>query len=125
MISPHIVRKTTNPVSAPSEAGIHWINVLTNEEFFSVGIASVDDWIPRRRSGFRSYSLSLTQQNINDKFVTLPYTPVEPTDLVLDIKNGIKQINGVDFEVTGNILSWNGLGLDNFLEEHDVLIIQH
>lgn len=44
MQSPHIVRKTTDPVAAPPEAGIHWINTVTNKEFFSVGTASVTDW---------------------------------------------------------------------------------
>lgn len=44
---PHIIRKTTDPVSAPPEAGIHWINTTTGTEFFSVGVATVDDWMPR------------------------------------------------------------------------------
>jgi hypothetical protein len=43
----HIVRKTTDPASAPSEAGIHWINTTTGNEFFSVGTSTVNDWIPR------------------------------------------------------------------------------
>lgn len=47
MQSPHIVRKTTDPVSAPPEAGIHWINTVSNKEFFSVGTSSVSDWIAR------------------------------------------------------------------------------
>jgi hypothetical protein len=44
LINPHIVRKNTSPVSAPPEAGIHWINTITKEEFFSVGTSSVADW---------------------------------------------------------------------------------
>lgn len=47
MQNPHIVRKTTSPTSAPPEAGIHWINTATNEEYFSVGTSSVNDWIRR------------------------------------------------------------------------------
>jgi hypothetical protein len=47
MNSPHIVRKTTSPTSAPPEAGIHWINTVTHEEFFSVGTNSVNEWIKR------------------------------------------------------------------------------
>lgn len=125
MISPHIVRKTVNPSSAPSEAGIHWINTVTNEEFFSVGTVSIDDWIPRRRSGFRAYAITLTPQNLSDKYVVLPVAPVLPDEVVVDIINGIKQVNGIDFEVSGNILSWDGMGLDNFLEVNDVLLIQH
>lgn len=60
MINPHIIRKTTSPVSAPPEAGIHWINTVTNEEFFSVGTSSVADWIPRSASAESFTDLSDT-----------------------------------------------------------------
>ena len=125
MLSPHVVRKTTNPNSAPPEAGIHWINVLTNEEFFSVGVSSIDDWIPRRRTGFRLYTITVTAQNFNDKFLVLPYTPVLPDEVIVVPAGGIQQLNGIDYEVTGNILSWASLGLDGFIDIDDVLIVQH
>jgi hypothetical protein len=125
MISPHIVRKTTNPTTPPPEAGIHWINVLTNEEFFSVGTSNVDDWIPRSKYNYRSYTVVITQQNLIDGFLLLPMTPIYASEVSVTPIGGITQLNGVDFEVTGNVLSWSGLGLDNFLEENDILIIQH
>lgn len=125
MINPHIVRKNYNPSSPPPEAGIHWINILTNEEFFSVGVSSVDDWIARRRTGFRLYTITLTAQNIADKFVVLPYTPILPDEVIVVPAGGPQQLNGIDYEVSGNILSWEALGLDGILEVYDVLIIQH
>ena len=51
MNNPHIVRKSSSPIAAPPEAGIHWINIVTNEEFFSVGTSSLLDWLPRPRVG--------------------------------------------------------------------------
>jgi hypothetical protein len=51
MQNPHIVRKTTNPTSPPPEAGIHWINTVTHQEFLSVGTDSVTDWLPREPEG--------------------------------------------------------------------------
>lgn len=48
---PHLIRKITNPVSAPPEAGIHWINTLTGVEFFSVATNTVADWLIRAPSG--------------------------------------------------------------------------
>jgi hypothetical protein len=45
MNNPHIIRRTTDPVGAPPETGIHWINTTTNKEFFSVGTTSFADWI--------------------------------------------------------------------------------
>jgi len=125
MISPHIIRKTANPTAAPPEAGIHWINTITNEEFFSVGSASIDDWVPRRRSGFRGYAVTLTLLDINNKYIILPFTPVDSDNVSVTPAGGIPQINGIDFEVISNEIHWNGLGLEGFLEENDVLIIQH
>jgi hypothetical protein len=125
MINPHVVRKTYNPDSPPAEPGMHWINVSTNEEFFSVGTSTIDDWIPRRRSGFRSYVVVITQQNLINKNIVLPYTPVNPDEVAIKPVGGIEQVNGVDFEVNNNVLTWDNLGLDNFLEENDVLIVQH
>lgn len=125
MNNPHIIRKNSNPTNPPPEPGIHWINTVTNEEFFSVGTSSVDDWIPRRRSGFKSQIITLTEKNISDKYIILRSTPISPIDVAVKPLGGIEQLNGRDFEINGNILSWHGLGLDDFLEIDDVLIIQH
>jgi hypothetical protein len=125
MINPHIVRKPSNPSAAPPEAGMHWINTLTNEEFFSVGTSSVTDWIPRRRSGFILYTVVITQQNLNDKSLTLPHTPISSESVSISFVNGTSQVNGIDYEVSGNVVSWEDMGLDNFIELNDVLIVQH
>lgn len=74
-------------------------------------------------SGFLVERIELTNQNIADKFVTLSATPMVPSMVFLTVEQGITQINGVDFTVTGNVLSWDGLGLDNFLDNTDVLIV--
>jgi hypothetical protein len=57
MNNPHILRKTTDPVSAPPEAGIHWINTTTGQEFFSVATSSVDDWVERGSVGVSDHTL--------------------------------------------------------------------
>ena len=74
-------------------------------------------------SGFIYRRIELTSQNISDKFVTLPETPLVPNSVFLTIEGGIPQINGIDYIVTGNILSWDGLGLDEFLDDTDVLLL--
>ena len=51
MINPHIVRKSTSPISSPPEAGIHWINTATGEEYFSVGTSTINDWVIRKNNG--------------------------------------------------------------------------
>lgn len=70
-------------------------------------------------------NITLTATDILNKYVTLSTTPLIPSSVTLTPAGGIEQINGVDFEVVGNELRWDGKGLDGFLEINDVLIIQH
>jgi hypothetical protein len=76
-------------------------------------------------SGFIVEKVELSQQNINDKFVTLAQTPLIPSAVVVVPEGGIAQVNGIDFQIEGNKLLWSGLGLDNFLDENDVLLVQY
>lgn len=70
-------------------------------------------------------NVTLSQQNIDEKKVSLSNVPAVPGAVTLLPIGGIPQVNGIDFEVVGNELSWNGLGLDNFLELGEQLIIQY
>jgi len=76
-------------------------------------------------SGFVVERIDLTEIDIQNKFVTLSQTPLVPEAVILDIEGGISQVNNIDFKVIGNKISWEDLGLDGFLEETDVLIIQY
>ncbi len=69
--------------------------------------------------------LQLTEQNIISKSVVLSKSPSFPQIVSLIPAGGIPQLNGVDFQVSGNVLSWSGLGLDNFLEVGETLLIQY
>lgn len=69
--------------------------------------------------------VTLTAQNILDKQIILDKVPVLPETVKLSPNNGIPQINGIDFQVNLNILSWDGLGLDGVFEENDILIIEY
>lgn len=69
--------------------------------------------------------VTLSQQNLDEKKVSLSSPPAVPGAVTLLPIGGIPQVNGIDFEVVGNELSWNGLGLDNFLELGEQLIIQY
>ena len=71
-------------------------------------------------------TIIVTQQMVNNKKLTLEKTPLFPANVKLDFIGGIPQLNGIDFEIiSGNILSWQGKGLDNFIEENDVVIISY
>jgi hypothetical protein len=76
-------------------------------------------------SGFIVEKIQLTQDDINNKYVTLAQTPLVPSAVIIDISGGTSQLNGIDYEIIGNKVSWNELGLDGFLEITEVLIIQY
>ena len=57
------------------------------------------------------------------KQLTLGATPATPNYTVLEISGAPSQFYGVDFAVSGAILSWSGLGLDGILSSGDQLTI--
>jgi hypothetical protein len=69
--------------------------------------------------------ITLTSNDIINKYVTLSAQPANPNTVTLVPSGGPAQINGIDFEVVGLILSWENLGLETFLEAGEVLIIQY
>lgn len=73
----------------------------------------------------QSETFVLTSVEIASKQITLANEPLFPFTVSLLPVGGIHQINGIDFQVTGAVVSWSGLGLDNFLEVGDTLIVQY
>ena len=65
--------------------------------------------------------LTLTAPQIAAKQVTLGNTPATSAKTILDLIGGSSQHYGIDFTVSINVLSWNGLGLDGLLTVGDVL----
>ena len=58
----------------------------------------------------------LTSAQIANKQVTLTTSPSDATKTILDGIGGVPQDYGIDFTVVGNVLSWNGLGLETILQ---------
>ena len=98
---------------------------IDQKAFYGGDGATLGGFLVGETSGFIVEQVELSQQDINNGFVTLRQTPLVPDAVILNIDGGIPQINGVDFRVQGNKISWRNLGLDGFLEETDVLIIQY
>lgn len=67
----------------------------------------------------------LNAGDITNKFITLSSSPQVAESVTLIPEGGIFQINGDDFDVVGSILSWNGLGLDGFLEAGDKIVVTY
>lgn len=69
--------------------------------------------------------IELTAQDIQNKFITLKFRPLDSSKVILTPEGGISQVRGIDFEVFGDSIVWEGLGLDGFLDEDDVLVVQY
>jgi hypothetical protein len=70
-------------------------------------------------------NFTLNGTDISNKFVTLSGTPTTASGTILNIVGGVVQDYSVDFTITGDQLSWNGLGLDGVLASGDKLIVQY
>lgn len=69
--------------------------------------------------------ITLTNQDIINKYVSLPSAPAYPACVSLLPDGGPHQRYGIDFKVVGSILSWDGLGLDNFLESGETITVTY
>lgn len=69
--------------------------------------------------------VTLTLQNINSKKLTLSSVPPNPLVATVQPGGGPVQIYGIDFKIEENFLIWEGLGLDNFLELNDILVVHY
>lgn len=69
--------------------------------------------------------LTLTEESILNKKISIPKEPTTPTSVLLLPVGGIPQVYGKDFIVNGTELIWKGLGLDNFLDTSDILIFHY
>lgn len=57
------------------------------------------------------------------KQLTLSNIPDNPLNVLMFVLNGFPQENGVDYSVTGNVVDWNGLGLDGDLTAGDTILL--
>lgn len=65
---------------------------------------------------------TLDAGEVTAKEIELSGSPTQPTRVLLDIADGGgSRTYLLDYTVSGNVLSWNGLRLDGLLEEGDEL----
>jgi hypothetical protein len=70
-------------------------------------------------------TITLNTTHISNKYVTLSYTPVNVSEVVVVPVGGPMQIYGDDYTVTGNSLSWQARGMDGVLSVGDKLHISY
>ena len=68
---------------------------------------------------------TLSAANIVDKFIILPQTPLPTSTALIMPENGIPQLQDVDFQVTGNVLSWSGLPYELVAQANDRIKVMY
>lgn len=63
--------------------------------------------------------IEITQEILEAKSYTLPTRAFYPEQVTLDVIGGMYQINGIDFFVEAETVSWNGTDLESLLEVGD------
>lgn len=69
--------------------------------------------------------INVSATDILNKSVTLSRTPILPQAVTVFIVGGPEQLFGIDYTISGNILSWNGLGFDGFIDDTDTLVVRY
>lgn len=70
-------------------------------------------------------AITINSTHIVNKKIYLQATPFGSNSVTLTFANGIEQLKGVDFIVNANAIEWDGLGLDGFIEEGDIVIVEY
>jgi len=68
---------------------------------------------------------TLSAGEIAAKQLTLAQTPIVSSEILVDTATGTINVFSVDFTVSGNVVSWTGLGFDGLLTAGDVLRIHY
>jgi hypothetical protein len=93
--------------------------------FYGGDNETVGGFLIGQSTGTEIERVTLTELNIESKSVILNKVPLDPEKVKITPECGISQVFGIDFTVEGNRIKWGGLGLDNFLDTSDVLIINY
>jgi len=67
----------------------------------------------------------LSAEDAANKSVTLSHEPADGSNIIFNPIGGPTQVQGLDYDVMGALITWNGLALDGILEEGDRLVIYY
>ena len=66
---------------------------------------------------------TLTALEDTNRQMQLTFTPSDPTKVTLDLIGGTSQVRGLDFDIIGDVLTWNGFSLETVLAAGDKIRI--
>jgi hypothetical protein len=73
----------------------------------------------------KTETLVMTQVIIDNKSLSLQKQPTNPNDILFLPEGGIRQNYGTEFTLNQNVISWENLSLDGFLEVNDIINITY
>lgn len=117
-------RESSNPLLGMGQDGI-WFDASGEMHLYQDGVGDTN--VSQSITTGANYLVNrftLTPTDITNKYVTLSATPSVDSDTILNIIGGVVQAYGVDFEIIGDTLSWDGLDLDGILSSGDKLVVQ-
>lgn len=111
--------------SVPSVAGDSFV-LMSQFEELEERVAILEAIVAALSAGdvnIVAYELNAT--NISSKSITLPEVPLPTSTALIMPENGIPQLQDVDFEVTGNVLSWSGMPYELVAQEGDNIKVMY
>jgi hypothetical protein len=69
----------------------------------------------------KTETITLTEFDIANKFVTSSIQIFDPNSVILDIEGAPAQMINYDYEVSSSVISWNGFSLDELVEVGEVV----
>ena len=67
---------------------------------------------------------TLSSSDIISKSITLSQAPIVPSEVLLSV-GGVDQEVGIDFSISGTLISWSGMGLDGILSIGDIVTVTY
>jgi hypothetical protein len=95
--------------SVPSVDGDSFV-LMSQFEELEERVAILEEIVESLTAGdVNIVAYELTPQNITDKFITLPQSPLPTSTALIMPEKGIPQLQDVDFQVVDDVLDWDGL----------------
>lgn len=67
----------------------------------------------------------ISAENVTTKALMLSHTPLFPAAVMVFPTGGPAQRYGIDYSVYAEFITWDSLGLDNFIEEGDIVDVAY
>lgn len=130
-------------VTEQSDIKIFRVNLLDQIEFFSVPSVGGDSFVLMSQfealeervaileaivgalsaGDINIVARQLSSLDVSTKSITLPQTPLATNTAMIIPQDGIPQLQGVDFNVAGDILSWSGMPYEQVAQAGDQIKI--